>query len=108
MGAVELLKELEILGVEVTVDGDEVVLRPGARVPAEMLDPLRQAKADIMALLTYVPDYSITACSCDQPVGGTGPERCEVCRQPLLCPNCSGCRGCRLAVRFGWGGLKQC
>ena len=27
MGAVDLLKELEILGVEVTADGDEVVLR---------------------------------------------------------------------------------
>jgi len=103
MGAAELLKELEILGVEVTVDGDEMVLRPGARVPSEMLDPLRQAKAEIMALLTHVPDYSSTACVCDQPVGGTGPERCGTCQLPLLCPNCPGCRGCKLAVRFGWG-----
>jgi len=108
MGAAELLKELEILGVSASVDGDEMVLRPGARVPADMLGPLRQAKAEIMALLTYVPDYSVTACTCDQPIGGTGPEQCEVCQQPLLCPNCLGCRGCKLAMRFGRGGVKQC
>ncbi|MCH7705990.1 MAG: ABC transporter substrate-binding protein [Chloroflexi bacterium] len=91
----------ENLGVEVTVDGDEVVLRPGSRVPSDMIPPLRQAKAEILALLTHVPDYSITACTCAQPVGGTGPERCGACQLPLLCPNCPGCRGCKLAVKFG-------
>ena len=100
MGAVELLKELETLGVSVSADGDEMVLRPGARVPSEMLDPLRQAKAEIMILLTHVPDYSITACVCDQPIGPTGPDRCGKCDLALLCPDCPGCRGCRLAVRF--------
>ena len=108
MGAAELLKELEILGVEVTADGDEMVLRPGARVPSDMLGSLRQAKAEIMALLIYVPDYSVTACVCNQPIGGTGPERCGICGLALLCPDCPGCRGCRLAVRFGWEGAEQC
>ena len=101
MGAAELLKELETLGVEVTADGDEMVLRHGARVPAEMLEPLRQAKEEIMALLTKVPDYSPTACTCEQTIGPTGPDRCDTCQLPLLCPNCAGCRGCKLAVRFG-------
>ena len=104
MGAAELLKELETLGVSVSVDGDEVVLRPGARVPSEMMGPLRQAKDEIMAMLTQVPDFNATACTCPQPIGPTGPDRCGTCRLPLLCPHCPGCRGCRLALRFGWGG----
>ena len=103
MGAAELLKELETFGVVVTADGDEMVLRPGARVPSKMLDPLRQAKAEIMVLLTHILDYSITACACDLPIGPTGSQRCGTCGLPLLCPNCPGCRGCKLAVKFGWG-----
>ena len=106
MGAVELLQELETLGVSVSVDGDEMVLRPGARVPSEMMGPLRQAKEKIMAMLTYIPDYSITACTCPQPIGPTGPERCQACGLPLLCPNCPGCRGCKLAVTFGRHGKR--
>ena len=108
MGAVELLKELEILGVSVSVDGDEVVLRPGSRVPSDMIPPLRQAKAEILGLLVDdadgvvdAVDYGATACICDQPIGPTGPERCGTCQLPLLCPNCPGCRGCKLAVKFG-------
>jgi len=109
MGAVELLQELETLGISVSVDGVELVLRPGARVPSEMMGPLREAKTEIMALLVEVVDdvlvddvdYSLTACICSKPVGPTNSDRCQVCELPLLCPSCPGCRGCKLAVRFG-------
>ena len=104
MGAVELLKELQTLGVEVTADGEEIVLRPGARVPAKMLGPLRQAKNEIMALLTQDPDYSITACICVRAIGPTGTTPCTVCDLPLLCPDCARCRGCKLVLRYGRSG----
>ena len=103
MGAVELLKELETLGVSVSVDGDEMVLRPGGRVPTDMMGPLRRAKDEIMTLLTHVPDYSITACVCSTPVGPTGPDRCHVCELGLLCPECGLCRGCKLRLQFPQG-----
>jgi len=45
---------------------------------------------------------SITACTCPQPIGPTGSQRCVICQLPLLCPNCGGCRGCKLAAQFGW------
>jgi len=103
MGAVELLKELETLGVSVSVDGDEMVLRPGARVPSEMMGPLRRAKDEIMAMLTLPTG----ACTCD-PLpsrtehgalahAGCGPtyERCSKCGKVWQCKLCQGCRYCR-------------
>jgi hypothetical protein len=41
-------------------------------------------------------------CSCDPPIGGTGPERCPDCNWPLFCLKCQGYRGCRRQLQ-GWG-----
>ena len=51
MGAVELVERLRSCGVSVTLDRDELVLRPGSQVPPELLAKVRQHKADLLALL---------------------------------------------------------
>ena len=50
--AVELLKELESRGVSIFVDRDELVLRPGNKVPSGLLPDLLVHKAAFIALLT--------------------------------------------------------
>ena len=109
MNAAELLERARGLGATFTVtEPSRVHVSAPEPLPDELMSALRELKPQVLDLLTHVPDYSITACVCDQPIGGTGPERCEVCRQPLLCPGCEGCRGCKLAVRFGWYGGEKC
>lgn len=54
--AVELLEQLQSCGVYVTVDRDELVLRPGNKVPADLLPEVRQHKAEIMEQLRTVGD----------------------------------------------------
>ena len=43
--AIELLEQLRSCGVSVSVDQDELVLRPGNKVPADLLPEVRQHKA---------------------------------------------------------------
>ena len=43
--AAELLEQLQSFGVSVSVDQDELVLRPGNKVPADLLPEVRQHKA---------------------------------------------------------------
>ena len=50
--AIELLEQLRFRGVSVFVDHDELVLRPGSKVPRDLLAEVRHHKADLMALLT--------------------------------------------------------
>jgi len=49
--AVELLEELQSMGVSVIVSGDRIRLRPGSSVPAALLDEVRRVKSDIVGLL---------------------------------------------------------
>ena len=51
MAAVEVLERLESCGVSVSVDREELVLRPGSKVPPELLIEVRQHKRDLLALL---------------------------------------------------------
>ena len=69
-------------------------------LPDCLLGELKEQKPALLVLLVRVPDYASTACTCFLPVGGTGSERCGVCGLPLICPRCSLCRGCKLALRF--------
>ena len=45
-----LLHQLHEAGVKVTLDGSELVLIPGSRVPADLVPALRRHKAEIIAL----------------------------------------------------------
>ena len=54
--AIELLEQLQSCGVSVSVDQDELVLRPGNKVPADLLPEVRQHKAGIIEQLRAVGD----------------------------------------------------
>ena len=52
--AIELLEQLRSGGVSVSLDHDELVLRPGSKVPGDVLAEVRHHKADLVALLTPI------------------------------------------------------
>ena len=52
--AIELLEQLRSGGVSVSLDHDELVLRPGSKVPDDVLAEVRHHKADLVALLTPI------------------------------------------------------
>ena len=52
--AIELLEQLRSCGVSVSLDHDELVLRPGSKVPDDVLAEVRHHKADLVALLTPI------------------------------------------------------
>ena len=54
--AIELLEQLRSCGVSVSVDQDELVLRPGNKVPADLLPEVRQHKVGIIEQLRAVGD----------------------------------------------------
>lgn len=104
MNAAELLEQARDLGATFTVpEAGRVHVSALTPLPDELMSALRELKPQVLDLLTQLPDYDATACTCSQPIGPTGPERCGTCHLPLLCPGCEGCRGCKLAVKFGMG-----
>ena len=50
--AAELLKRLQSIGVSITVDRDELVLRPASKVPPGIKDALRENKPELLNILT--------------------------------------------------------
>ena len=50
--AIELLEQLRSCGVSVSLDHDELVLRPGNKVPSGLLPDVQVHKAALIALLT--------------------------------------------------------
>ena len=52
MAAIQLLEQLRGCGVSVTVDVDELVLRPGSRIPSGLLLEVRQHKQELIQELT--------------------------------------------------------
>jgi hypothetical protein len=104
MNAAEALCEARKYGAVFTVKGpDQVRVSAPLPLPGSLLSDLKAHKLEIIRLLGKEPDYSLTACTCDKPIGGTGDQRCRACALPLTCPGCSRCRGCRLALRFNKG-----
>ena len=55
----EILNTLDALGVTVTTEGSEIVLRPGKLLPRDMIPLLRQRKPDIMSYLQREREYSL-------------------------------------------------
>jgi len=46
--ATAILEEVQLLGVTVEADGPDIVLRPGRKVPAWLLDQVRAAKPELL------------------------------------------------------------
>ena len=103
MGGTEVLAQLETLGICVTLDGDDVVMRPGSQVPEDLLAKGRHSKPSIVEILASISG----TCSCDPlpsqaefgalAQAGCGPahEQCEICKYTWVCKICLGCRRCR-------------
>jgi Zn ribbon nucleic-acid-binding protein len=51
MTAVVLLEEVRSFGVEIHAEGQDLVIRPGGRLPAELKECLKAAKPEILAIL---------------------------------------------------------
>jgi len=54
--AIELLEQLRSCGVFISLDQDELVLRPGNKVPADLLPEVRQHKAGIIEQMRSLGD----------------------------------------------------
>ena len=52
--AAVLLEQLQCCGVSVSLDRDELVLRPGSKIPVGLLAEVRQHKSDLVALLSSI------------------------------------------------------
>ena len=53
MGALEVLHQLEALGVSLEVAGDKLRYRPASKVPPDLVEALRQYKGELLASLRY-------------------------------------------------------
>jgi hypothetical protein len=110
----EIINTLSNLGVTICAQGENLAVVPKNKVPADLVEELRQHKSDILALLS-------SACTCNPlpsqakfgalAQAGCGPkyERCHTCRHTRQCKICGGCRQCRspgrkvktiLSIRF--------
>ncbi len=58
MEALEVLERLAALGVRAEVAGDRLRLTPGSRAPLDLVEALRQYKAQVIALLQAPPGES--------------------------------------------------
>ena len=72
MTATEILGELTCRGVSLEVVGDRLLFRPQEAVPAELVEALREHKAEILAALpTEQQATGYSQCP--------GPEKCAGC-----------------------------
>ena len=51
MDAVGILQRLHSFGVSVTLEGDQLAVRPGSKVPPELVPQIREHKAEIVSHL---------------------------------------------------------
>lgn len=64
MGARDLLDDLRGSGFSVTAEGEKLVVSPWSKLTDDMLDALRKAKPDLMALLAGPATVSRTCTDC--------------------------------------------
>jgi len=55
MDAVAVVERIKALGVTMTPSGSKIRLEPGSKVPAELVQAIRENKVEIMAILTRPP-----------------------------------------------------
>ncbi len=66
MGARELLHDLAGAGLSVTAEGDRLVIRPASKLTDDMRSALRQAKSELLALLTAPRPYRLGQADADR------------------------------------------
>jgi len=83
MTAAEILSGLLAAGVAVRVDGDNLLCRPRAAVPAPLLDEVVRHKPEIIALIREAPPTICPACNHTDymPLDAGNWRRCWVCRR---------------------------
>ena len=104
MDATAMLERLEGLGVTLTLDGDEVVARPGNKVPRDLIPRMKACKPGLVELLTPLKEQLPRGTSSDAGVCSWGQWEglchtgliCPNCHTPSRCPLCGGCRRCWL------------
>ena len=65
MGARDLLDDLAEAGISVASEGGTLVIRPASRLTHEMRAALRQAKPELLALLSARRPYTLTRAEAD-------------------------------------------
>lgn len=53
-----IIQELKALGVEISPQGNNLVIHPASKVPAELKERLREQKAEVLAVLKACPATS--------------------------------------------------
>ena len=76
MTATEILSELERRGVHLELAGDKLRWRPNEAVTPDLVEALRQSKAEIIATLTGGKTTGLGQCP--------GPEKCGGCYEVRL------------------------
>ena len=61
--AFDVLDQLKNAGVTVGVEGDNLTLYPGDRVPTDLIPVIREAKADIIRHIQHAGPFSAVALS---------------------------------------------
>jgi hypothetical protein len=87
----EILEELKFLGVEVIPQGGNLLIRPASRVPRELKERLRAAKAEVLAALAR-PTVAVEPAECRH-CGAAGECACPACNlrrtdKPVPCLMC--------------------
>ena len=99
MTATEELCHARQLGAHFTVISESALkVSSPLPLPRNLTAELRKHKPELLVLLRETPDYSISACICEDSTGLTGSKRCGVCALALICPHCSRCRGCKRVI----------
>jgi hypothetical protein len=91
----EIINTLSDLGVVIRVQDDNLVVTPKSKVPAELVEELRQCKGDLVTLLTGL-------CFCQPPMPRADVESqpCQRCGLAGWCAECGGCRWCAFQLRW--------
>lgn len=94
MSARRLLRRLRAAGLQLEVDGPDLVVRPAADVSEWVADLIRDRKKDLLELLESgvefekCPECIEDDCEVVLPLGGV---RCPGCRDALDAPTCASC-----------------
>lgn len=92
MNARGLLRHLRAAGIELTVDGPDLVVRPAADVTKWVAGLIRERKSRLIDLLergvTFWLHPPCADCGDPLPLGGV---RCPGCRDALDAPTCVSC-----------------
>ena len=93
--AIQIISRLNDRGVTIRVEGQNLVVTPKSKVPADLIAELPQLKPDLMDLLGKM-------CFCQPPMPPADIEApaCQHCNISCWCTTCGGCRWCAFQARW--------